>query len=134
MAIQISNSSLNLLSRYLELESINPLECWSSTFPDNSKFSFKKLVSHLEKRAEKKAHEDKQAREALLATFRASIDLIIHENRTAWERFGLGGAMGTSIFRGNFVSRLEEFVISHLRLPNESEMVHIKEHLMNSTH
>jgi len=95
-------------------------------------FSFKKLVSDLEKKAKKKAQEVNRARAQLLAPFRAAIDQTVEENRASWERFGLWGAMGTSILHGNFVSRLEEFVISHSRLPDEDEMLTIKSQLGKS--
>lgn len=128
-----SKNSLDLLLRYIELESINPLECWSKTFPENPKFYLNKLVSHLEKKAKEKYKLSENARNVALAAFRAAIDKIIQDNRTAWQSYGLMGAWATNTRRNTLKLRLEEFVISNSRLPNDTEILQIMEHLFEHT-
>jgi hypothetical protein len=122
----ISKRSIFLLSRYFELASLDPLECWSKAFPENSGFSFKKLVLHLGKQARENTKAAEKVRYAALAPFRVAINQIIQENRNVWERFGNGGGMGTSINYEKFVSCLEDFVLDHQRLPNNQEMTDIR--------
>lgn len=119
----LSDASLSLLGRCVEVDCLDPKELWNKLFPHTADFSLETLVAQLEQEHEANIQAAASSRNAKLAPFKESIDQIMSES---FNLFGKPNSWAENIIVGFRARKLrafvEKMVLEYARVPTDGEV------------
>lgn len=119
----LTDTSLSLLSRCVDVDCLDPKVLWEKLFSDTADFSLEMLVNRLEQEHEENIRAAAASRNAKLAPFKESIDKIMSES---FNFFGNPNSWAENILVGfrtrNLRAYVERMALEFGRIPTEDEV------------